>query len=138
MQGTRSRSPESRLEGVQEELAGTTQELHQLEQELHKDSTNCFLLKKYERLTRREQLLLDERKLWAGQSRFRRHPCGSVPCLHRRPRSEAQCTGLHCQRLPGRAAATAGQLSAVVAAQLPSLISGSGSYIAGRIILQLL
>ena len=66
MQGTRSRSPESRLDGVQEELAGTTQELHDLEQELHKNSTNAFLLKKYERLTRREQLLLEERKLWAG------------------------------------------------------------------------
>ena len=60
-----------RLHGVEEELAATTQELHELERELQKDSTNSFLLKKYERLTRREQLLLEERKLWAGQFQFR-------------------------------------------------------------------
>ena len=78
MQGTSSRSPESRPEDVQGQLASTTQELHQLEQELDKDSTNSFLLKKYERLAKREQLLLEllleeKKQLSSGQSQFRRH-----------------------------------------------------------------
>lgn len=61
------RSPDDGLEAVQLELDANNQALAKLEHALERDSRNPYLLKKYERLSKREELLLEERKLWAGE-----------------------------------------------------------------------
>jgi hypothetical protein len=48
-------------------LEGTEQELKGVEAALELDNNNPFLLQKYDRLSKKEQQLMEERKLWTGE-----------------------------------------------------------------------
>jgi len=65
------------MEGSREQLAQNAKELRQsfeetelelkgVEDALESDSSNAFLLQKYDRLSQKEQQLMSERALWTG------------------------------------------------------------------------
>lgn len=49
-------------------LEATEQELRGVEAALDLDNNNPYLLQKYDRLSRKEQQLMEERKLWTGET----------------------------------------------------------------------
>ena len=66
--GSLWQNPSERLEMLHEELRASCRELQQVEKALEQQRGDAFLLKKYDRLCKREEMLLSERALWAGGS----------------------------------------------------------------------
>lgn len=58
--------PSGQLGVVQEELTRNNADIAQLEQLWAQDPHNPLFQRMYERLAKKEQLLLEERKIWAG------------------------------------------------------------------------
>ena len=69
MEGSREQLARNAQE-IKHSLEATELELKGVEDALGNDSQNAFLLQKYARLSKKEQLLLEERALWTGNSSY--------------------------------------------------------------------
>ena len=101
MEGSREQLAQNAKE-IKQSLEAIELELKDVETALGNDSQNSFLLQKYARLSKKEQLLLEERALWTGDCFGHTNPAfTSLAVLS--PENKGNMSALWCRGDSGKA-----------------------------------